>query len=276
MNDSINTLKEKRDELNSQVKQLILEVKSQRDKLNSIDKKIIEVKEKRDAKNNLVKVLITKRKTITDKIREHKAAQKQNNHDSAKFDPVTKDPAKLKSEIKKLDWDLQTRQHSIKQDDQMQNRLEQMENSLALVKSCEKINKKQAKTRAKISDLEEELELTHELIVDNNHAGKKEHEELIILYNQIKELRTEAAPKFKQIKELKKHADDAHNGYIKELNQQKTRKEAKIKSEKKREEQNKTQKEDELKKQAEDLYAQFTKGKKLTGEELIIIQKYGQ
>ena len=138
-----------------------------------------------------------------------------------------------------------------------------------------KINKKQVKTHAKISDLEEELELTRDLIVDNNHAGKKEHGELIILYNQIKELRTEAAPKFRQIKELKKQADDVHNEYIKELNQQKTQKEAKIKAETKRKEQNKTQKEEELKNKAKDLYTQFTKGKKLTGEELIIIQKYG-
>jgi len=276
MNDSITSLKEKRDELNSQVKQLLLEVKSQRDKLNSIDKKINEVKEKRDSKNNLVKVLITKRKTITEKIKEHKATQKQNNQESAKYEQITKDPAKLKAEIKKLDWDIQTRQHSIKQDDQMQKRLENMETSLSLVKSYEKINKKQVKTHAKISDLEEELELTRELIVDNNHAGKKEHEELIILYNQIKEIRTEAAPKFRQIKELKKQADDAHNEYIKEINQQKTQKEAKIKAEKKHEEQNKNQKEEELKKKAKDLYTQFTKGKKLTGEELIIIRKYGQ
>ncbi len=275
MNDSITALKEKRDELNSQVKQLLSEVKSQRDKLNSLNAKINDLKQKRDAKNKLVKDLIKKRKTITEKIKEHKAAQKQNNQEFAKYEQIPNVPAKLKAEIKKLDWDIQTRQHSIKQDDQMQKRLENMEESLALVKSCEKVSKKISKTRAKISDLEEELELTHELVVDNNHAGKKEHDELLTLYGQIRALRTEAAPKFRQIKELKKQADDTHNEYIRELNKQKTQKEAKIKSEKKREEQTRTQKEEELKKKAKDLYAQFTKGKKLTGEELIIIQKYG-
>ncbi|MCK5699143.1 MAG: hypothetical protein KAH93_04790 [Candidatus Aenigmarchaeota archaeon] len=276
MNDSITSLKEKRDELNSQVKQLLLEVKSQRDKLNSINEKINDVTEKRDAKNNLVKELIKKRKTITEKIKESRATQKQNAEESAKYGHIPKDPAKLKAEIKKLDWDIQTRQHTVKQDEQMQTRLEQMENSLALVKSSEKINKKLSKTHAKISDLEEELELIQQLIVDNNHAGKKEHEELTVLYNQIKGIRTDAAPKFRQIKELKKEADDTHHEYIGQLNKQKKQKQAKIESEKKHEEQNKTQKEEELKKKAKDLYTQFIKGKKLTGEELIIIRKYGQ
>ena len=276
MKDSITALKEKRDELNSQVKQLLTEVKSQRDKLNSLNEKINDVKQKRDSKNKLVKELIKKRKTITDQIKEYRTAQKQNAHETAKYEQIPKDPAKLKAEIKKLDWDIQTRQHTIKQDEQMQKRLENLEQSLALVKSREKINKKLTKSRAKISDLEEALELIHELIVDNNHAGKKDHEELLILYRQIKELRTETAPKFKQIKELKKEADNAHYEYIGQLNKQKKQKQAKIETEKNHKEQEKTQKEKELAKKAKDLYEQFTKGKKLTTEELTIIQKYGQ
>ncbi len=276
MNDTIISFKEKRDELNSQVKQLLLEVKSQRDKLNSIDVKINDLRKKRDAKNNLVKGLTKKRKTIVEKIKEHRATLKQNNRETAKYESNQKDPEKLKVEIKKLEWDIQTRHHSIKQDEQMQTRLEIMEGSLALVKSHEKSSKKINKSRAKISDLEEELELIEMLIVDNNHAGKVEHEKLIVLYNQIKELKSESAPKFRQIKELKKQADDAHSEYINTLNLQKKQKESKMKAEIKHKELEKNQREKELKEKAELLFKEFTKGKKLTTDELIIIQEYGQ
>ncbi len=276
MKDSLMALKAKRDDLNAQVKELLSEVKSQRDRLNSINAKIGDLREKRDAKNKLVKDLIKKRKAITEKIKESRKTLNENNQESAKYEQIPKNLSKLKAEIKKLDWDIQTRQHSIKQDEQMQKRLENMEESLSLAKSCEKNSKKTAKTRAKISSLEEELELMHELIVDNNHAGNKDHEQLLILYRQIKELRADVAPKFKKIRELREQADAAHNEYIAEQKKLRHEKEAKIKSEERRREKDKNQKQNDLKKKAQDLYKQFTNGKKLTTEELIIIQKYGQ
>ncbi len=276
MKDSLMALRAKRDDLNAQVKELFSEVKSQRDRLNSINAKIDELREKRDSKNKLVKDLVKKRKTIIEKIKESRKIVNENNLESAKYEQIPKDLAKLKAEIKKLDWDIQTRQHSIKQDEQMQKRLENMEESLSLAKLCEKTSKKSAKSRAKISSLEEELELMHELIVDNNHAGNKEHEQLLILYRQIKELKTDVAPKFKKIRELREQADAAHNEYIAEQKKLRHEKEAKIKSEEKRREKEKNKKQEDLKKKAQDLYKEFTNGKKLTSEELIIIQKYGQ
>ncbi|MFH1127156.1 MAG: hypothetical protein V1718_03535 [archaeon] len=276
MSDSLASLKAKRDELNSNVKNLLSEMKSERDRLNSLNEKISELKERRDSKNKLVKELATKRKAINEKIRDSIKIIKENDSESVKYEPIPKDHAKLKSEIKKLDWDIQTRHHTIKQDEQMRTRMEKMQVLLSLAKTREKLDRKKITSQVKINKLREELELTEQLLVDNQHAGNKEHEELIVHYNQIKELRDKLAPKFREIKELKKQADDAHKAFITEHDRIKTDRESKINTEKKQRELEATRLEKDMKQKAHDLFNDFTKGKKLTSEELIIIQKYGQ
>lgn len=269
-------LKTKRDELNSQVKQLLTEIKSERDRLRSIDAKIIGLRDKRDAKNRLVAELNKKKKSTLEKIKKYQCILKENDGESAKYEVIPKDTSKLKNDIKKLEWDIQTRQHTIKKDEQLRKRLDYMEQVLTLSKSHKTINKKISSSNVKISKEKEDLDLTEQLIIDNNEAGKIYHRELVGFYDKIRGLRTKLAPKFKEIEALRAQADTAHKEFIEEQNKQHERKIAKIKTDKINQEKEKNQQERELRDVAKKLYADFTQGKKLTAEELMIIQKYGE
>lgn len=275
MNDSLADLKTKRDTLNSKVKELLTQVKSERDRLRSINEKVKVLKEKRDSKNKLVKELSIKRKSILEMLKNAKNKRMEIDDENTKYEDIPEDADRLKSEINRLEWDLQTKAHSVKHEEALSIKIEKLQESFNLARTREKLKGDRAHVHSEIRKLAEELEFTQQLIVDSMHAAQKEHDEIVVLYSQIKELRSQAGPKFKEIDEIRKQADEAHAQLVGESKKMRDEKESAILEEKRKRDDERNEKEKELTELAKKLYTDFTNGKKLTSQELIIIQKYG-
>ena len=271
-------LKTKRDELNKKVKTIITDNKSSFDAISTLNAKITELKKSRDEKNAKIKELKVDRNNFN---KESNAIREKINEEKIIFEKLQKETGidektfrDLSYQIKKLDWYLQTEQLSVKKDEELRKKLEDMESQV-------KNGAELAKVRSSLYDkfkilrgFRGQADGVHKQIVELSKESETDHKGLIENFDKIKELRETLGPATDDLKKAKKDANEVHDNYIKIVSHD--QKEIKEQQEVKRQE-DKRQKElteKELKKKAADLFDAFLKGKKLNSEEIVIMQKY--
>ena len=271
-------LKTKRDELNKKVKEIITDNKSSFDAISTLNAKITELKKSRDEKNAKIKELKITRdnfnkesNTIRGKINEEKKEFEKLQKETGIDEKTFKD---LSYQIKKLDWYLQTEQLSVKKDEELRKKLEDMESQLKNGAELAKVRSSLYDKFKILRDFRGQADSVHKQIVELSKESETDHKALIENFDKIKQLRETLGPATEDLKKAKKDANEIHDNYIKIVS--KDQKEIKEQQEVKRQEVKKQKEltEKELKKKAADLFDAFLKGKKLNSEEIVIMQKY--
>ena len=121
----------------------------------------------------------------------------------------------------------------------------------------------------------EEAERCHKLVSEYAEKAQAEHDEMIKLYEQADSLRKQADEAQAKFIECKKAADEEHKKHIEQIKSfHETDKDfAAIKNKQKAVRKKKT--DAESKKAADDIFARFKSGDKLSTEDLMILQKSG-
>jgi len=128
---------------------------------------------------------------------------------------------------------------------------------------------------AKIKELKSALREISRKIKELSEEAQREHEAMVEVFKQADEIRSRLESIRDEITKTREEADRAHEEHIRLVNRindiEKTMRDEKKKKKKAVEE----KKKEELSKEAEEIFAKFQRGEKLTTEDLMILQKAG-
>lgn len=233
-----------RDDLNDSLKENLKLAIDLRDNRNEVNKSVEEAKKLRDDVNEELKKL--------------------------EWSSGRRDRLKLENEIKKIDKIIETRVLDIKKENQLVKNANDLRKQLMEITEDEKV-KEEAQDLKKIS------EEHHAKVVELSTQAQEFHEKMLNYFRKTDDIRTEADEAHKKFIEARKSASAKHEEFkivlseIHVINKELgTNKSKRRKSEK----QSSTKKNREEKEKAEDIFEKFKHGKKLTTEELLLLQKH--
>ena len=236
-----------RDELNSELKENLAKAIEFRDQRNEINKQVEENKKARNKVNDEIK--------------------------SLEWSSGKKDKIRIEAEIKKIDKIIETRVLDIKKENQLVKNANDLRKELAEIKEDDKVKEEAA-------ELKKKSEEYHAKVVELSEQAQEAHEQMLSYFRKTDEIRTAADEAHKLFIQARKNASAKHEEFkmilseIHKINRELgSNKNRKRRSEKSSGSSN-NKKNREEKERAESIFDKFKNGKKLSTEELLLLQKY--
>ena len=236
-----------RDELNSELKENLAKAIEFRDQRNEINKQVEENKKARNKVNDEIK--------------------------SLEWSSGKKDKIRIEAEIKKIDKIIETRVLDIKKENQLVKNANDLRKELAEIKEDDKVKEEAA-------ELKKKSEEYHAKVVELSEQAQEAHEQMLSYFRKTDEIRTAADEAHKLFLQARKNASAKHEEFKmilseihvinKKLGSNKNRKRRSDKSGGS----SNNKKNREEKERAESIFDKFKNGKKLSTEELLLLQKY--
>lgn len=236
-----------RDELNSELKENLAKAIEFRDQRNEINKQVEENKKARNKVNDEIK--------------------------SLEWSSGKKDKIRIEAEIKKIDKIIETRVLDIKKENQLVKNANDLRKELAEIKEDDKVKEEAA-------ELKKKSEEYHAKVVELSEQAQEAHEQMLSYFRKTDEIRTAADEAHKLFIQARKNASAKHEEFKmilseihvinKKLGSNKNRKRRSDKSGGS----SNNKKNREEKERAESIFDKFKHGKKLSTEELLLLQKY--
>ena len=240
-----------RDELNSELKENLAKAIEFRDQRNEINKQVEENKKARNKVNDEIK--------------------------SLEWSSGKKDKIRIEAEIKKIDKIIETRVLDIKKENQLVKNANDLRKELAEIKEDDKVKEEAAELKKKSEEFHAKVvELSEQL----SEQAQEAHEQMLSYFRKTDEIRTAADEAHKLFIQARKNASAKHEEFKmilseihvinKKLGSSKNRKRRSDKSGGS----SSNKKNREEKERAESIFDKFKNGKKLSTEELLLLQKY--
>ena len=236
-----------RDELNSELKENLAKAIEFRDQRNEINKQVEENKKARNKVNDEIK--------------------------SLEWSSGKKDKIRIEAEIKKIDKIIETRVLDIKKENQLVKNANDLRKELAEIKEDDKVKEEAAELKKKSEEF-------HAKVVELSEQAQEAHEQMLSYFRKTDEIRTAADEAHKLFLQARKNASAKHEEFKmilseihvinKKLGSNKNRKRRSDKSGGS----SNNKKNREEKERAESIFDKFKNGKKLSTEELLLLQKY--
>ena len=235
-----------RDELNAELKENLAKAIEFRDQRNEINKEVEENKKARNKVNEKIKNL--------------------------EWSSGKKDKIRIENEIKKIDKIIETRVLDIKKENQLVKTANDLRKQLAEIKEDNKVKEEAA-------ELKKESEEYHAKVVELSEQAQEAHEQMLSYFRTTDEIRTAADEAHKLFIQARKNASAKHEEFKvilseihvinKKLGSNRSRRRRSEKSSNAPGKKNREEKE-----RAEAIFDKFKNGKKLSTEELLLLQKY--
>ena len=184
-----------------------------------------------------------------------------------------KDKIRIEAEIKKIDKIIETRVLDIKKENQLVKNANDLRKELAEIKEDDKVKEEAA-------ELKKKSEEYHAKVVELSEQAQEAHEQMLSYFRKTDEIRTAADEAHKLFIQARKNASAKHEEFKmilseihvinKKLGSNKNRKRRSDKSGGS----SNNKKNREEKERAESIFDKFKNGKKLSTEELLLLQKY--
>ena len=235
-----------RDELNVELKENLAKAIEFRDQRNEINKEVEENKKARNQVNEQIKNL--------------------------EWSSGKRDKIKLENEIKKIDKIIETRVLDIKKENQLVKSANDLRKQLSDIKEDDKV-------KEEAQELKKQSEEYHAKVVELSEKAQEAHEQMLDYFRKTDEIRTAADAAHKKFIQARKSASAKHEDFKmvlseihvinKALGSNRSRKRKSNKSESSHAKGSREEKE-----KAEIIFDKFKNGKKLSTEELLLLQKY--
>ena len=226
-----------RDELNSELKENLAKAIEFRDQRNEINKQVEENKKARNKVNDEIK--------------------------SLEWSSGKKDKIRIEAEIKKIDKIIETRVLDIKKENQLVKNANDLRKELAEIKEDDKVKEEAAELKKKSEEF-------HAKVVELSEQAQEAHEQMLSYFRKAHKLflqaRKNASAKHEEFKMILSEIHVIN----KKLGSNKNRKRRSDKSGGS----SNNKKNREEKERAESIFDKFKNGKKLSTEELLLLQKY--
>ena len=235
-----------RDELNASLKENLNKAIEYRNERNEINKEVEAAKKARNEANNKIK--------------------------SLEWSSGKRDKIKIENEIKKIDKIIETRVLDIKKENQLVKNANDLRKQLMEIHEDESI-KTEAQELKKVSEEE------HEKVIELSEKAQEAHEEMLTYFRKTDDIRTAADEAHKKFIEARKNASAKHEEFKAILSDiHVINKKLGSNKPKKRRNENKGSsggnKNREEKERAEEIFAKFKQGGKVSTEEILLLQKY--
>lgn len=259
LNSQLKQLANKRNRLNNQIKQFVIEGYEHKKRRDELNLEVAEVKKNRDKLSGAYKRMMGKAKKIE---------QSLLGEDEYPLD-------KLKKDAKHIEFEQMTAVLSIKEEKKL---IEQLSEIKAKISEREnQINKdKEIKKIVENSRfIKDELKKQHTKVIQLAKKAQEEHEKFLDSLQKSNEISKEAKELQQKIIITKTEADRVHKEYIDLVNQiyELERKLAEINKKERKAKLDEV--ELQVKREASEIYKDFKSGKKLSTKDLIILQKAG-
>ena len=235
-----------RDELNASLKENLNKAIEFRNERNEINKQVEAAKKARNEANNKIKNL--------------------------EWSSGKRDKIKIENEIKKIDKIIETRVLDIKKENQLVKNANDLRKQLMEIHEDESV-KTEAQELKKLSEEE------HEKVITLSEKAQEAHEEMLTYFRKTDDIRTAADEAHKKFIEARKNASAKHEEFKAILSDiHVINKKLGSNKPKKRKSDNKggagANKNREEKERAEEIFAKFKQGGKVSTEEILLLQKY--
>jgi len=235
-----------RDELNASLKENLNKAIEFRNERNEINKQVEAAKKARNDANNKIKNL--------------------------EWSSGKRDKIKIENEIKKIDKIIETRVLDIKKENQLVKNANDLRKQLMEIHEDESV-KNEAQELKKLSEEE------HEKVITLSEKAQEAHEEMLTYFRKTDDIRTAADEAHKKFIEARKNASAKHEEFKAILSDiHVINKKLGSNKPKKRKSDNKggagSNKNREEKERAEEIFAKFKQGGKVSTEEILLLQKY--
>ena len=236
--------KQVRDDLNASIKEILdkaLDYRKQRDEIN---KEVKKYKKLRDETNQELKKL--------------------------EWSSGRRDIMKIQDEIKKLDKTIETKVLDIRKENELVNKVTDLQKKLQTMQEDEN-------TKKESIELRERSESYHSKVVELSDQAQETHEQMLTYFKKIDDIRAkadEAHAEFINTREKASAKHDEVKTVLKEIRgKNKSLDKAKAK-ERHKEDMIIEKKNIQEKEKAEEIFRKFKEGKKLTTDELLLLQKH--
>lgn len=274
MKSSGNVYKDKRDSMNNEIKKWIEIRDASNQKVKDLLTEASKHKDKRDSINQDVKGTKEKRIELNKKV-----AETSKNVSTIKSEQLPKDSTRklesLRRDIKRLEFKQMT---SVLAPDKERALVDQLGKLQAELRAHEKTiegNETFQGAVKELRDARDSAETTHKKLKDLADTAQVEHEEMMKLYEQADLTRKEADLAQKKFLDAKGAADEEHKKYIALLKQIYILDKIQLSLKGKQKKIKKTHLGAVAKKEAEDIYAKFKSGEKLSTEDIMSLQRAG-
>ena len=235
-----------RDELNASLKENLNKAIEFRNERNEINKEVEAAKKARNEANNKIK--------------------------SLEWSSGKRDKIKIENEIKKIDKIIETRVLDIKKENQLVKNANDLRKQLMEIHEDESV-KTEAQELKKVSEEE------HQKVIELSEKAQEAHEEMLTYFRKTDDIRTAADEAHKKFIEARKNASAKHEEFKAILSDiHVINKKLGSNKPKKRRNDNKGgsggNKNREEKERAEEIFAKFKQGGKVSTEEILLLQKY--
>ncbi|MFT4260974.1 MAG: coiled-coil protein [Candidatus Woesearchaeota archaeon] len=266
--EDVSSLKKKLDELNQQKEEWFskkaeigLQIKN---KINLIK----DLKKERNTLTNEVRDLKKKRNTLNKKISEKIKDIVGVERPTLKGKKVS--PGRLKKEIDDLEFKLQTVPMKLESEQKLMKRLKELKKQYSEFKKVKETSESFKKVSKETDDLKDDANKFHEVLQEKADKSQEIHEKLVEESKLVDALKEEEDVAYKKFLEYKKEFTEL-NSQLKDTFKSMRTEHVKAKSEKKA--QIKKQNEKVIEEKAKDVEEKISKKKKLTTEDLLIMQR---
>ena len=253
-------LKQKRDDLNSKVREASEERRKLVEQLKSLKTLAKEQKELRNKANEEVKSLKEKRVTSFEEIKKVKKEFDEilSIVDTFK-DSIGGSYTILKEDLKQMEWDYQTGVYSVKKEKELVKEMDELEKSIAKSELLHDKKRKLFQLEHKLKDLYTEANVYHGLLINRAKESEQHHDTMMKSIKEITKLDVVIQEMDEKGQKLRTEADSYHN-QLRELEPVQMPK---------------PQPNDDIMQKAEEIMASFKAGKKLSTDELVLLQQLG-
>ncbi len=244
LNDEAKTHKQLRDELNTSIKEILDKALEQRKERDAINQEVKKYKKLRDETNQELKKL--------------------------EWSSGKRDIMKIRDEIKKLDKTIETKVLDIRKENELVKKVTDLQKKLQTMQEDEN-------TQKEAVELKERSESYHAKVVELSDQAQETHEQMLAYFQKIDEIRTKADEAHAEFINTREKASAKHEevkAILKKIRgKNKSLDKAKAK-ERNKEDRISHEKNIQEKEKAEEIYRKFRDGKKLSTDELLLLQKH--
>lgn len=259
--------------------ELIAKIADERESFNKEAKEQRKIRDQlnADLKENLAKAIEFRdqRNEINKEVETNKKARNKVNEEikNLEWSSGKRDKIKIENEIKKIDKIIETRVLDIKKENQLVKSANDLRKQLMEIKEDDKVKEEAA-------ELKKQSEEFHAKVVELSEQAQEAHEQMLSYFRKTDEIRTAADEAHKLFIQARKNASAKHEEFKVVLSEIHVinKKLGTNKSRKRRSEKlssgSPNKKNREEKEKAESIFDKFKHGKKLSTEELLLLQKY--
>jgi phosphoserine phosphatase len=254
----LKVLTKERDDLNENAR----EFKKERDELNT------------SIKENLDKALKYRdeRDKINQEVRKYKKLRDETNQELKKMEYASgrRDILKIQGEIDKLEKTIETKVLDMRKENELVKKVQDLSKTLSEMKEDEKV-------QTEAAALKEVSEAHHAKVVEFSDKAQETHESMLEYFKNIDEVRAKADLAHNKFIETRETASAKHEEVKAVLNEIRRKNKGldKVKAKERNMESDKTKKKNMAEKEiARDIFEKFKEGKKLSTEELRLLQKH--